>query len=142
MALQIAQRVSRKEFDIIHLEHLRGSRYGVFLKSRFPKIPIVWDSVDCISHLFQQAAGQSRSFFGKFVTRFELPRTERAEGYLSTKFDHVLVTSLTDRNALLKLRPRGNSRSQISVLPNGVDLDYFHSNPQIQRHERSFLVAR
>jgi polysaccharide biosynthesis protein PslH len=141
MALQIAQRVSRKEFDIIHLEHLRGSRYGVFLKSRFPKIPIVWDSVDCISHLFQQAAGQSRSFFGKFVTRFELPRTERAEGYLSTKFDHVLVTSLTDRNALLKLRPRGNSRSQISVLPNGVDLDYFHSNPQIQRHEETIIFS-
>jgi glycosyltransferase involved in cell wall biosynthesis len=141
MALQAAERVSRKEFDIIHLEHLRGSHYGVFLKSRFPNMPLVWDSVDCISHLFQQATGQSRSFFGKFVTRFELPRTERAEGYLAATFDHVLVTSLSDKIALLKLLPRGNSRSQISVLPNGVDLDYFYANPQIQRDEETIVFS-
>ena len=64
----------------MHVEHLRGSRYGVTLKSRFPDLPVVWDSVDCISHLFQQAASQSRSPFAKFVARFELPRTRKARG--------------------------------------------------------------
>ena len=58
MARNLAERVSRKEFDIVHVEHLRGSRYGIFIKSKFPTMPVVWDSVDCISHLFQQASGQ------------------------------------------------------------------------------------
>ena len=141
MARQLSKRVSQKEFDVIHVEHLRGSRYGLFLKSRFPSSPVVWDSVDCISHLFQQASTQSRSFFGKFITRFELHRTEKAEGNLICAFDRVLVTSSADRNALLKLTPAGKRPSQISVLPNGVDLDYFHPNPEIQRDPETILFS-
>src|SRR5215213_5142629 len=64
MAQQIVQRAARNEFDLVHVEHLRGSQFGLFLKSSLPNVPVVWDSVDCISHLFQQAAKQSRSFFG------------------------------------------------------------------------------
>src|SRR5215208_2092679 len=83
-------------YDVIHVEHLRGSRYGQFIKSQFPSMPVVWDSVDCISHLFKQAAGQSGSMFGKLMTRFELGRTRKAEGNLLGRFDHVLVTSEQD----------------------------------------------
>ena len=141
MAQQIAQRASQNEFDILHFEHLRGSRYGSFLKSRFPRLPVVWDSVDCISHLFQQAANHSRSFFGKFMTRFELTRTRRAEGDLACRFDHVLVTSPSDRNALLGLIPPGKIPSEISVLPNGVDLAYFHPNPHFERQAETIVFS-
>ena len=141
MAQQIAQRISEAEFDIVHVEHLRGSRYGVFLKSRFPDLPVVWDSVDCISHLFRQAASHSRSFFGKFMTRFDLPRTARAESDLICQFDHALVTSLADRNAMLELVPPGQTPSQISVLPNGVDMEYFHTNPKLQRDAETIVFT-
>ena len=141
MAQKLAERVSRNEFDVVHVEHLRGSRYGTYLKARFPASPVVWDSVDSISHLFEQAASQSRSFFGKFVTRFELPRTQKAEGNLICSFDQVLVTSTTDKNALLKLTPKDKRPSPISVLPNGVDLDYFQPNPDIQRDEETIVFS-
>ena len=141
MAVQVSQRVSRKEFDVVHVEHLRGSRYGVTLKSRFPTMPVVWDSVDCISHLFQQAASQSRSPLAKVVARFELPRTRKAEGSLICMFDQVLVTSSVDRDALLQLTPKGKAASQISVLPNGVDLDYFHANLDLQRDSETIVFT-
>lgn len=141
MAQQIARHISQKEFDVVHVEHLRGSRYGVFLKSRFPSMPVVWDSVDCISHLFRQAASRSRSFFGKFMTRFDLPRTAKAEGDLIRRFDHTLVTSTVDRNAMLELVPTGGTTSQISVLPNGVDIDYFCPNPEIQRDTETIVFS-
>ena len=141
MARQIAQRASRNEFDIVHVEHLRGSRFGLFLKARLPHLPVVWDSVDCISHLFQQAAKQSRSFFGKFITRFELNRTRRAEGDLACRFDHTLVTAPSDRNALLGLVPPGKSPSEISILPNGVDLEYFHPGAQFQRDPETIIFS-
>ncbi len=141
MALQIAERASQNQFDILHVEHLRGSRYGSFLKSKLPALPVVWDSVDCISHLFQQAAGHSRSFFGKFMTRLELPRTRRTEGDLACRFDHVLVTSPSDRSALLGLVPLGKSPSEISVLPNGVDVEYFHPNAEVEREAETIIFT-
>jgi glycosyltransferase involved in cell wall biosynthesis len=141
MARQIIQRASRNEFDIVHIEHLRGSHFGLSLKSRLPGMPVLWDSVDCISHLFQQAAKQSRSLFGKFMTRLELGRTRRAEGDLACRFDHTLVTAPGDRNALLELIPPGKSPSEISVLPNGVDLEYFHPGADVQRDPETVVFS-
>lgn len=115
-------------FDVIHVEHLRGARYGLALKSTAkatPPPPIVWDSVDCISHLFSQAATYSRSPFGRIVTRLELSRTRQYEAKLPTIFDRTLVTSDADRRALLALSSRQTQAEPIHVLPNGVDLDYF-----------------
>jgi polysaccharide biosynthesis protein PslH len=141
IALEISKHLAQSEFDIVHVEHLRGAAYGVFLKSRFPTIPLVWDSVDCISHLFEQAASHSRSFFGRFVTRFELSRTRKAEADLARRFDHVIITSSMDKNAMLKLVPGSKCASKISVLTNGVDLDYFHPNPEIQREKETIVFS-
>lgn len=126
-------------YDIVHVEHLRGSEYGAFLKSNFPGLPVVWDSVDCISHLFRQAAGQSSNLFGKFVSRFELYRTERAEEALLSIYDHVLVTSDADRNALLATVRNGKTPAPISIVSNGVDHGYFTPNPDVNK-ERDTLI--
>ena len=129
------------EYDLVHIEHLRGSGYGVFLKARFPGLPVVWDSVDCISHLFRQAAGQSRSLFGRFVTRFEIGRTQKAEASLLNTFDHVLVTSEQDRRALLSTVSNGKKPACISILSNGVDQDYFKPNPDILKEPHTLIFS-
>jgi sugar transferase (PEP-CTERM/EpsH1 system associated) len=138
-------------FDVVHVEHLRGARYGLHLQSPISnlksQIPIVWDSVDCISYLFEQAARDSRSAFGRLVTRLELGRTRRYEGWLAGQFDSVLVTSETDRQALETLHAsrftqhasRFTSHTPpIKVLPNGVDLAYF--TPTDEPREPDTLV--
>jgi glycosyltransferase involved in cell wall biosynthesis len=95
-------------------------------------LPVVWDSVDCISNLFERAARTSRSLFGRWVTRFELPRTRRYEGQAVRRFDRVLTTAAVDAEALTRLAqaattppPEANPTGQVLTLPNGVDLDYF-----------------
>jgi len=129
-------------FDVVHVEHLRGSRYGQYVKSRMPHIPVIWDSVDCISHLFKQASMYSTSGgFGRFITRFELGRTRLAEGKLIGEFDHILVTSETDKKALLELSLPGIDPAPISVLSNGVDLEYFHPNLDIQRDAETLVFS-
>jgi glycosyltransferase involved in cell wall biosynthesis len=131
--------VEAQPFDAIHIEHLRGSRYGLelmrSLSKRGRRPPVVWDSVDCISHLFSQAAAQSRSTKGKLMTRFELPRTQRYEAKLVHTFDHTVVTSSIDKSALIELAAgrnggdqkleAANAAASITVVPNGVDLDHF-----------------
>jgi sugar transferase (PEP-CTERM/EpsH1 system associated) len=122
----IDQQLDTQKFDVVHVEHLRGARYALHaqskLQNRKSKIPIVWDSVDSITHLFEQAAQQSQSAKGKLMTSFELPRTRKYEGWLAAQFDRVLVTSPVDKAALEAISP---AHAPIEVVPNGVDLDYF-----------------
>ncbi len=116
-------------YDIIQIEHLRGAAYGLRLKAKVdgvkPRTPIVWDSVDNITSLFEQAAQRSASLFGRWATWFELARTRGYERYLAEQFDRILVTSPNDRAAFTELCPEETLRSPIEVLTNGVDLDYF-----------------
>src|SRR3990172_2926818 len=118
-------------FDVIHLEHLRGANYGINIlsKSQFAKRgchpPIVWDSVDCITHLFRQASTKSEKTASRWLTRFEPGRTAYFEGWLVKQFDHVLITSQIDKEALVSLIDPDHEPPGISVLPNGVDLAYF-----------------
>ncbi|HSG44961.1 MAG TPA: glycosyltransferase [Anaerolineales bacterium] len=128
-------------FDVIHVEHLRGSLYGQYVKSKLPHIPVIWDSVDCISYLFEQASAHSNGAFGKFVTRFELGRTRQMEGKLIGEFNRVLVTSETDRRALLGLASPGLKIAPISVLSNGVNLDFFQPNPDVQRDAETLVFS-
>jgi glycosyltransferase involved in cell wall biosynthesis len=95
--------------------------------------------VDCISYLFEQASGQSRSSFGKMVTRLDLNRTRRYEGQLPSRVDHVLITSQVDRQAMLDLSPDKKAAAPISVLPNGVDWEYFRQDSGVE-HEPATLV--
>jgi len=155
----------KSQFDVVHVEHLRGARYGLWLKSKIGNresatcpepcrrvrnpqsaIPIVWDSVDCISLLFEQALQMGPSLASRLKAWLDLERTRRYEGWLATQFDRVLVTSQADRQALQDLAshithhvsrftfhvPRSVQPATlnlepetITILPNGVDLDYF-----------------
>ncbi len=123
-------------FHVVHVEHLRGARYGLALRNGHRSgsgtgVPVVWDSVDCISHLFAQAARRSRSLKGRLITRLELNRTRRYEAQAVRRFDQVLVTSPADKTALVTLAAQwsrsnsGEDRPNVHVVPNGVDLDYF-----------------
>ena len=110
-------------FDLVHVEHLRAASYGLSLRAL---LPIVWDSVDCISGLFQQAAMASSTRRGRWMTRLELGRTRRAESRLVRAFDEVVVSSAFDREGLLGLPSRGRGMpSPITVVPNCVDLTAF-----------------
>lgn len=129
------------QYDVIHIEHLRGVRYGLHIKSRNLEVPVVWDSVDCISYLFAQASGQSRSLFGKLITQFELGRTRRYEGRLPGQFDHVLITSPVDRQALLDLVPKNHPIAPVSILPNGVDLEYFQAGEEVTREPALVILS-
>lgn len=138
---RLLDEIDPNAFDVIHVEHLRGVRYGLYLKETYPHIPVVWDSVDCISLLFRWASQRSRSFFGRWLTRFELSRTERYEAGLLSHFDRVLVTSPIDKQALLDLAGITEEDSNVQVLTNGVDLGYFHPDDSIQRDPATVVIS-
>jgi glycosyltransferase involved in cell wall biosynthesis len=140
--------VATELFDAVHIEHLRGSRYGLELLQRLQQLPerppVVWDSVDCISYLFAQAARSSRSLKGKMMTRLELGRTERYEASLVERFDRTAVTSRLDKEALVELAQRygqGVKATQIEIVPNGVDFEHFSFRPNTGRPRNRIVFS-
>ncbi|HEX9013933.1 MAG TPA: glycosyltransferase [Anaerolineaceae bacterium] len=134
----------RPPFDLIHVEHLRGARYGLSLKAAMQprrSIPVVWDAVDCISHLFEQALRREGSPLRAAVLRLELRRTRSYEGQLAAHFDRVIVTSRTDRDQLNALAGARNSLPNIAVIPNGVDLEYFQPGLPAGREVDTLVVS-
>jgi glycosyltransferase involved in cell wall biosynthesis len=87
------------------------------------RTPVIWDSVDCITHLFEQSASASNSFKSRLVTRFELRRTRSYEAWLARQFTRTLVVSESERSAFCRLLD--GQCEQVEVVPNGVALDYF-----------------
>ena len=137
-------------FDAVHIEHLRGACFGLHLKTFLDEMygmqrpPLIWDSVDCISFLFRQAANQSKSLKGRLMTQLELKRTEQYEAWLASQFDRVLLTSPHDRQAFLDLIPAENVErldSKLTVLPNGVDLAYFCPDPTVRRDPATLVIS-
>lgn len=132
--------------DVIHIEHLRGVRYGIFLKTKynssrqFTLPPIVWDAVDSITHLFKQSSRHSQSLISRLLSLIELPRTRRLEAKMVGFFEKMLVTSPTDREAFLRISPP-NKGDTITVLPNGVDLEYFTPPLTEQRQPYTLVVS-
>ena len=112
------------KFDVAHVEHLRGVQFGLFLK-RYGNIPVVWDSVDCISLLFQQSAKNNPRRVSRMLNQFDLPRTKAFERKIVHQFTRTLVTSPVDRQAFLDLQPAGGPVPEIEVVPQGVDLEYY-----------------
>ena len=132
----LTEAIAGQRFDVVHLH---CAEYGLHIQAQLrwqgASTPVVWDRVDCISLLFEQAADHSRRHFGRWVSRLELPRTRRYEAQAIQRFAGVLVTSPKDRAALEALRRQPGATRQdsapagirrpIFVPPNGVDTDYF-----------------
>jgi sugar transferase (PEP-CTERM/EpsH1 system associated) len=141
----LGQENGRRSYDLIHVEHLRGARYGLWLKQylfeRDLAKPMVWDSVDCISLLFQKASAHSSNVLYRWLTGFERGRTERYERKLLDQFNQILVTSQEDLQALTALQSESSDSSKVSVLENGVDLKFFSPEGLQARDGATLLIS-
>jgi polysaccharide biosynthesis protein PslH len=79
--------------DIIHVEHLRMAQYGLRLA---PDWPVLWDAVDYLSVLYEQAMRSSSSFPLRLISRLEAPRLAIYERWLTGQFPTSIVISSND----------------------------------------------
>ncbi|RLC75841.1 MAG: glycosyl transferase family 1 [Chloroflexi bacterium] len=126
MERRLSELMKEHAFDVVHIEHLRAAR----LVRAVGHTPVVYDSVDCISLLFEQAAQGGAQLRSRLMTAVDLARTRRYEARLLTRYNQVVVTSRRDKEALEGLAHRYLSSdtrtAPITVVTNGVDLEYFH----------------
>jgi glycosyltransferase involved in cell wall biosynthesis len=131
MERRLSRLLQDETFDVVHIEHLRAARLVHAIKG----MPTVYDSVDCISLLFEQATQSGAQLRSRLMTTVDLARTRRYEAQLLTRYDRVVVTSRRDKDALEQLAtdylPQEAQPAPITVVTNGVDLEYFRP-PEIR----------
>ena len=102
MARRLRQLLQEQPFDVVHVEHLRAARLGQAVNS----VPTVYDSVDCISLLFEQTVRTTPQWRSRLMAMLDLARTRRYEAELLTQYDQVAITSQRDKAALESLADR------------------------------------
>lgn len=135
MSSRIENVVESGEVDVLHVEHLRAAHF----RPKHRRVPVVLDAVDCLTTLFKQmAAAKDAGAVKRLVMAEEAWKLRKYEPKTLARFDHVLATTHTERDALLALDQALN----VSVIPNGVDTDYFHPFPGQHRPNRIIFTGK
>jgi sugar transferase (PEP-CTERM/EpsH1 system associated) len=109
MLAKIVQRLSP---DVVLADCSTMAQYALHIP-----VPKILDYVDIDSKKWEYLSSLAH-FPYSMIYRMESRRLSRFERFLSTQFDHCLVTSQHEKSLL-------DNNSHITVLPNGVDQQYF-----------------
>jgi glycosyltransferase involved in cell wall biosynthesis len=117
---RIRELAASGSFDVVHIEHLRGA-----LLPPYPcPAPTVYDAVDCITRLFEQAATLAPGIGQRAIARLDLGRTRRFEARAPYRFDRMAVSSEEEARAFVALAGQA-AVTRIRAIPNGVDTAAF-----------------
>lgn len=117
MQARIRNIIRDTQFDVVHIEHLRAAHFAKSCEN----LPVVFDSVDCLTGLFGQLYHSKKNPIAKLIMLEEHLKLKRYEPRVLASFQGVAITSQSERDELIAL----NKSLNIEVTPNGVDTDYF-----------------
>lgn len=133
LAAKLREVIDREAIEVIHAHHFEGLLVAL-LARRNRKLPIVFDAHTLLgTELASYALGMPRGFktvLGRFLDR-QLPR----------RASHVVGVSQEIRDTLVAIQ--AVEARDISVVPNGVELDYLASGTESvsSRNEKVLIFA-
>ncbi len=118
-------------------QHLETEKYDVVVCDFVVAAGVIpWEHLRCPKVLFthnvealiwRRHYQNSRNPLWKAICWREYRTMERAERWYLAQADHVLTVSEVDRNAFARIV----APEKISVIPTGVDVDYFRAEPDV-----------
>ena len=120
--VKLLQQVIRDhKIEVIHGELIKVAPMLHTIQQQ-EHIPIIYDSVDCISFYLKQQWAASGNRFKRAFVYSELKKMEHFEPHLLSTFEHVVITSAYDKQLLQAF---SEQLEHIQVVSNGVDTEYF-----------------
>jgi len=126
------QVLQKDEFDAIHIQHIRMSRYF----KNLPKNNTVLDLPDAFSLYWKRRTDRARWPWLRWFAAVEQKRLLRMEGSFLKEFPLTLVCSEEDKQYLSEF-----TNANIQVLPNGVDTDVFYPRETIHHEPYRLLFT-
>jgi len=124
---QIDQLIANNRPDRIYCQLIRTAEYV----RKHTDIIRTIDFMDVFSKGMERRLGKV-NIFKKPAFYFEMKRVARYEGEIFKEFDRHTIISEQDRDLMPVRRP-----AEIAVIPNGVDVNYFHP---LHRHKEYDLL--
>jgi sugar transferase (PEP-CTERM/EpsH1 system associated) len=129
---KVLQKLATEQFDCIVVSSSSMAQYASFVAT----VPKIIDFVDVDSEKWRLYA-QHHSFPLSFIYRLEAERLARYEEQIVQVFDHSILISEEERRLF---QVRVNERP-VSVISNGVDLEYFSPNRSSALHAASPIIV-
>ena len=134
-ANQLRMLLTSERFDAVQVEAIEMAQYGLAIAKSTPgpASRVVFDDINA-EYLLQRRAfeadfKQPRRWLGALYSLIQWRKLQRYEAQVCRHMDDVVVVSQADREALRRLVPE----LQCTVVPNGVDTDYFQpTDPRIE----------
>lgn len=120
--------------DVIHVEHLRMAEYGLALKQSHPT---VFDAVDHLASLYEQAQTRSASRLLQLISRYESRRLAHYEPWLIEQFPVTVVISAEDQKMFRQANPA--YADHVLVAPAGLSLP--EPDSSIQRSLNTLVIT-
>ncbi|MCL6629073.1 MAG: glycosyltransferase [Armatimonadetes bacterium] len=98
----VRRMVQSNGFDLLHVEHVRGA----YLAAGIQTVPVVYDSVDCITLLIRERLAQTIGILERILNLEEIIKMRVYEPLMAAMFDKVVITSRRDKLALALLMYR------------------------------------
>lgn len=118
---RIKEVIQRQSIDVVHGELIKVvPTLKVVLRDA--NVPVLYDSVDCISWFLEQDMDMSGNLFKKAFVYSELLKMRRYERKFLANFDQLVITTAFDRK---QLERNTGQLDNIEIVHNGVDIDYF-----------------
>ena len=131
---RILEIVRVRSIDVVHGELIKTAPTLSAVLAQ-EQVPVVYDSVDCISSYLSQQWQSASNPLKKAFIYTEFKKMQRYEPRTLARFAATVITSPYDREYLMRL---GEQPEHITVVPNGVDTEYF--TPPNSPRERDSLV--
>lgn len=121
IARDIQSKIELYNIDLVYCQLIRMAPYAESLR-----VPVVLDFMDAFGVGMKRRASASKGFW-KWLYRYESQKVLDYEYRISQKFHAYTIISKSD----LKIINVGD-RSKVSVVPNGIDSEYFTSKNTLQ----------
>ncbi|MBI3012108.1 MAG: glycosyltransferase [Elusimicrobia bacterium] len=123
--------VLREKIDLVHFLSVNVSGYLPAVE----KVPALFFPHDSVSMQFYRNVQRESNLLRKIYMFAQWKKMKRFEETRIPRFSQTVVVSEVDRRWLLELCPQ----SDISVIPGGVDCDYFKPQPELEDKTPSVL---
>jgi len=129
----IVELLKKHSFDLIQIEKLHLAPYLPF----FSHLPAVLDEFDIDSISYKRKLLCERNPLKKIRLFIQWLRVKGYERRVIPRFKRVVVVSEKDKEILLSASPQIN----VSVVPNGVDLEYFKPEDGLEEPNTLFFTG-
>jgi sugar transferase (PEP-CTERM/EpsH1 system associated) len=139
---RLVEVVRTRKIEIVHGELIKVVPALKALQSRVG-LPVIYDSVDCISSYLQQQHIFASNLLQRTFIGVELKKMRRYEARAVRGFNRVIITSEHDRALLSALNATQGCNGgfgHVQVVPNGVDTNYFQPSLEMGARETDSLV--